>query len=144
MYCGTSTRIITSLAISKFPLSTRSTFHSPSACAVHPVDHSILVIDTGNHAIRRIASSCSNPSSKSSLNNDTSNWVVTTVAGGGLTLSHKGGYRDGTGVQALFRSPLAVAYDPVTGHWLIADTQNHVLRQLECRVSTTIGWRILR
>ncbi|GAB5364626.1 hypothetical protein AAMO2058_000985900 [Amorphochlora amoebiformis] len=79
-------------------------------CGVHMEgDGSILVADTGNHAIRKI-----HPDG-----------YVTTLAG-----THLGfGLRDGPASQAEFRQPRGV-YRCANGDILVADSGNHVIRKI--------------
>ena len=64
-------------------------FATPSGIAVAP-DGTLVVADTGNHAIRRVSAS----------------GVVTTIAGDGTA-----GYVDGPSAQARFNAPVGVAVD---------------------------------
>ena len=83
-------------------------FATPSAIALAP-DGTLVVADTGNHAIRRIAADGS----------------VTTVAGDGIA-----GYVDGPAGGARFNAPVGVAVDP-TGRIIIADTYNDRIRVID-------------
>ncbi len=87
---------------------TNARFNSPGALALDPAGN-LVVADTGNHAIRRIAP----------------DGTVTTLAGSpGLP-----GSADGLGALARFNAPngLVVA---ASGAMYIADTQNHTIRFL--------------
>ena len=78
----------------------------------------VYVSDHGNHAVRKI----------------TPAGVVTTLAGSGTA-----GNSDGTGTAASFRFPSGIAVDSA-GNVLLADTDNHVVRQITpAGVVTTIG-----
>lgn len=83
-------------------------FATPSAMAVAP-DGSIVVADTGNHAIRRVAPDGS----------------VTTVAGDGTA-----GYIDGSARHARFNAPVGVAVD-AAGRIIVADTYNDRIRVID-------------
>jgi hypothetical protein len=93
-------------------------FDTPSGVAVG-ADGSVYVADTGNNAIRRIAP----------------DGTVSTLAGGGQS-----GLADGTGVNARFNGPLAVAAGP-DGKLFVADTYNDRIRVLtsDGRVTTLAG-----
>lgn len=83
-------------------------FATPSAIAMAP-DGSLVVADTGNHAIRRIAV----------------DGTVTTVAGNGTP-----GYVDGPAADARFRAPVGVAVTP-SGRIIVADTYNDRIRAID-------------
>ena len=95
-------------------------FRAPCGICTDP-NGNLYVTDRASHVIRRI----------------TPDGVVTTLAGKPDTAGH----RDGSGGSALFNSPNAITYEPVTGVLLVADTQNHVIRRvtLTGAVSTWIG-----
>ena len=82
-----------------------ASFNSPYGVAVLS-DGTIVVADTGNHAIRLV----------------TSGGVVTTLAGNGSS-----GYADGIGTAAIFNSPGAVAVLS-NGDIVVADTGNNRIR----------------
>ncbi|MEH6436175.1 NHL repeat-containing protein [Massilia sp. DD77] len=86
---------------------TAAAFDTPSALAL---DHqgNLLVADTGNHAIRKVAPDGS----------------VTTLAGGGAP-----GYLDGVGRAARFNGPVGVAVD-AAGIVYVADTYNDRIRRI--------------
>ncbi len=65
----------------------------------------------------------------------TTNGVVTTHAGATST-----GYRDGPAAAAYFSGPEAIVFD-ADGNLLVADTQNHTIRQIsqEAQVTTLTG-----
>ena len=92
--------------------------HTPSGLAVD-AGGGVLVADTGNNAIRRIAPDGS----------------VTTVAGDGIP-----GYRDGPARQARFRGPTGIAVD-ARGRLIVADTYNDRIRAItpDGTVSTIAG-----
>jgi hypothetical protein len=71
----------------------------------------LYVADTDNQTIRKIAPSGTN-------------WVVSTLAG----LAGNTGTNDGTGNNALFNLPYAVAVDGA-GHLYVGDTVNGTIRQ---------------
>ena len=83
-------------------------FDTPSGLAIDAAG-GLLVADTGNNAIRRIA-----PDGN-----------VTTVAGDGIP-----GDRDGPARQARFRGPTGVAVD-ARGRIIVADTYNDRIRAIE-------------
>ncbi|MBV6499874.1 MAG: hypothetical protein CJBNEKGG_02338 [Prosthecobacter sp.] len=95
-------------------------FRAPCGICTDP-NGNLYVTDRASHVIRRI----------------TPDGVVTTLAGKPDTAGH----RDGSGGSALFNSPNAITYEPVTGVLLVADTQNHVIRRVTPAgaVSTWIG-----
>ena len=84
---------------------TAAAFDTPSGIALDRAGN-LLVADTGNHAIRRVAPG----------------GVVTTVAGVGAP-----GFRDGPADEAMFNAPVGVAVDGA-GNVLVADTYNDRLR----------------
>lgn len=81
------------------------------------VDGSVLVADSGNHAVRRV----------------TMEGVVSTVAGSG-----ESGYADGEGAAARFNTPTDVAVD---GHGaiVVADKMNNRLRTIYGRQVATLA-----
>ncbi len=83
-------------------------FATPSAIALAP-DGSLVVADTGNHAIRRVAP----------------DGTVTTIAGDGTS-----GYVDGPAAQARFNAPVGVAVD-ASGRVIVADTYNDRIRVID-------------
>jgi sugar lactone lactonase YvrE len=93
-------------------------FDTPSGLAVD-AGGGVLVADTGNNAIRRIA-----PDGN-----------VTTVAGDGIP-----GDRDGAAGQARFRAPTGIAVD-ARGRIIVADTYNDRIRAIhpDGTVSTIAG-----
>ena len=93
-------------------------FDTPSGLAVD-AGGGVLVADSGNNAIRRIA-----PDGR-----------VTTVAGDGIP-----GYRDGPAQQARFRGPTGIAVD-ARGRIIVADTYNDRIRAInpDGTVSTIAG-----
>ncbi len=107
------------LAGSADGLGTDARFSHPGGLAIDPAGN-LLVADTGNHTIRRIAP----------------DGTVTTLAGAaGLP-----GTADGPGAQARFNAPFGLAAD-ATGGAYIADAQNHTIRYLAAdgTVSTYAG-----
>ena len=93
-------------------------FFSPEGIALLP-DGSLIVADTYNHAVRKIA-----PDGE-----------TTTLAGNG-----KRGNSDGIGREAAFREPNGVATDP-SGNVYVADTLNNLIRKItpEGIVTTIAG-----
>ncbi|HTV03714.1 MAG TPA: hypothetical protein VMF13_24385 [Luteitalea sp.] len=83
-------------------------FSTPSGLAVDATGV-VYVADTGNHAIRRIAT----------------DGQVTTLAGDGVA-----GERDGPAATARFNGPVGVAVDP-SGHVIVADTYNDRIRSID-------------
>ena len=83
-------------------------FRSPRSLTVAP-DGAVIVADTGNHIIRRIAP----------------DGVVTTLAG----LDGVEGFADGMGASARFRLPAGVAAAP-DGNLFISDTASQLIRRL--------------
>jgi len=96
-------------------------FNRPVGLAVIH-DGSILVADSGNHAIRRIAARPGKPG-----------LVVTTVLGG-----RGPGFADGDGDTGRLRNPTALAMDRA-GTILIADTGNAALRALHPPADGNLG-----
>ena len=94
-------------------------FNSPGSLAFDPAGN-LVVADTGNHTIRRVAM----------------DGTVTTLAGSaGLS-----GSQDAKGSLARFNAPYGIAVD-ANGGIYIADTQNHTIRfmALDGTVSTYAG-----
>jgi len=103
-----------------------ASFKYPSGVAVDSSGN-IIVADTGSHRIRKI----SLPTGKTSWNDvqittsdSNSGGVVTTLAGSG-----SGGFADGTGAGASFRSPAGVAVDS-SGNVFVADAGNNRIRKV--------------
>ena len=94
-------------------------FNHPGGLAFDPAGN-LVVADTGNHTIRRIAL----------------DGTVTTLAGS----AGQPGTADGTGAQARFNAPFGLAVDG-TGAMYIADSQNHTIRFMAAdgTVSTYAG-----
>ncbi|HZI05928.1 MAG TPA: hypothetical protein VEZ71_17995, partial [Archangium sp.] len=86
-------------------------FRHPTSVAVGPAGD-IYVADSDNHVIRRIQRGANG-------------WTVSTVAG----RSTQGGFADGTGSQAKFFRPLALATD-AAGNLYIVDEMNNRIRML--------------
>jgi sugar lactone lactonase YvrE len=93
-------------------------FDTPSGIALAP-DGTLVLADTGNHAIRRV----------------TPEGFVTTVAGGLAS-----GLADGTGLAARFDAPLGVAVAG-DGTIFVADTYNDAIRRIatDGAVTTVAG-----
>ncbi|MBW3672328.1 MAG: hypothetical protein KY432_11735, partial [Acidobacteria bacterium] len=87
---------------------TEASFSSPTYLAVDGAGN-IWVPDYSNHTIRRI----------------TPDGVVTTVAG----LAGTAGSVDGSGSEARFRNPAAIAID-AEGNLYVSDTYNHTIRKM--------------
>ena len=94
-------------------------FRYPGGLGLDPAGN-LLVADTGNDTIRRIAT----------------DGTVTTVAG----IAGVSGSADGPGGTATFNAPVGIVVD-ATGAAFIADSQNHVIRLLatDGTVSTVAG-----
>ncbi|EKX54543.1 hypothetical protein GUITHDRAFT_63359, partial [Guillardia theta CCMP2712] len=84
-------------------------FDTPCSICVCPSDKSIIVADSGNNAVRRIA-----------------NGMVTTLAGGSGP-DRAGGFVDGESEGAKFRRPTFVMFDKEET-LLVIDSGNHCLR----------------
>ncbi|HVU18429.1 MAG TPA: hypothetical protein VHD32_16110 [Candidatus Didemnitutus sp.] len=95
-----------------------ATFDFPRDIAFDPTSGNLVVADTGNHLIRRIAGG-----------------FVTTLAGSaGMT-----GSADATGASARFNSPSGVAVD-TSGNIYVADSNNDTIRKVTpSGAVTTIG-----
>jgi DNA-binding beta-propeller fold protein YncE len=102
----------------------RARFYGPTAVLALP-DGSVLVSDTQNHCIRRIAADPAR--------------TVTTFAG----RMASPGLADGAAASARFRFPLGLARDPASGAVYVADTGNHAVRVVDGRgnVTTLAGGR---
>jgi sugar lactone lactonase YvrE len=88
-----------------------SKLNSPNGLAVDNANN-IYVADTNNHVIRKF----------------TPGGNITTIAG---TLGVAGGLGDnGPATSATLNSPLGVVFNPVNGKTYIADTGNHVIREI--------------
>jgi sugar lactone lactonase YvrE len=100
-------------------LGSNAQFRNPGGLALDSAGN-LVVADTGNHTIRRIAP----------------DGTVTTLAGSpGVP-----GSTDGVGAQARFNAPYGIAVDG-SGTVYIADTQNHTIRRMatDGTVSTYAG-----
>ena len=97
---------------------TDARFNTPSGIAVAP-DGTLVVADTGNHAIRRV----------------TPDGLVTTIAGGAGP-----GREDGPAASVRFDGPIGVAVDR-NGTIFVADTYNDCIRKISTDgiVSTVAG-----
>ncbi len=91
-------------------------FDTPSAIAL-AADGALIVADTANNAIRRIAA----------------DGVTTTLAGSG-----EPGHRDGVAHDAQFNAPIGVAVDRM-GRVLVADTYNDRIRMIAGGIVTTLA-----
>ncbi len=89
---------------------TGAQFSGPTGLASLPSGQ-VLVADTNNHRIRLIDTD--------------SQRTVRTIAGNGVA-----GFGNGSGAQAMFRKPNALAIAP-DGAILVADSENHVIRRIE-------------
>lgn len=98
-----------------------ATWNTPKGIALYD-SGSLLVADSGNHAIRRV---------------DLESQYVTTVAGTGVA-----GYMDAQGLNAAFDTPSGVAVDSDSNIY-VADTGNHMLRKIDAsalrNVTTIVG-----
>lgn len=126
-------------------------FNSPEGIAVDG-NGKLFVVDLGNARIREIALATAQVTTleSGSLSGpvgivsdrqgrlyvsdryDMVLWAVDTASGTASLLAGKQdevGYRDGTGSAALFNSPWGMALDD-KGNLLVADSSNHVLRQI--------------
>jgi DNA-binding beta-propeller fold protein YncE len=97
-------------------------FFHPTALLALP-DGSLLVADSGNHALRRIGTDPAR--------------TVTPFAG----RIGEQGLADGPGTSARLRFPMGLARDPATGVVYIADSGNHRIRAVDAagNVSTFAG-----
>ena len=105
-----------------------ATFNGPCGLAILP-DGSIVVADSGNHAIRRVAA---RPGQ--------AGLFVSTLVGGG---SDGPGFTDGDSRFARLRGPSALAVDPHSGTIFITDEGNHAVRALHPPAegsSSSFGW----
>ena len=100
-------------------MGTNATFSAPSGLAIDSTGN-IYVADSGNNLIRQISPSGSN-------------WVVTTLAGqvrlGPSFGTPVGGSADGTGTNATFNFPSALAIDSA-GNIHVADAGNEIIRKI--------------
>ncbi len=97
---------------------TSARFNRPVGVVVDTAGN-VFVADAGNHAIRKISSA----------------GLVTTLAG----MPGIAGTNDGTGYQARFREPTALALDS-SGNLFVADTENCTVRMVtQSGTVTTIG-----
>jgi sugar lactone lactonase YvrE len=90
---------------------TAAQFFSPTYVAVD-ASGTLYVSDTGNDSIRKV----------------TAAGVVSTLAGGPGQFGF-GGYADGTGLAALFASPLGIGVDQ-SGNVFVCDLYNYVIRKI--------------
>jgi hypothetical protein len=97
--------------------SANAEFYAPAAIAID-ASGNLYVADMGNNMIRKI----------------TSLGVVSTFAGRGTA-----GYSDGTGTNAVFKSPIALTVD-ASGNVFVADKGNNMIRQITpAGVTTTLA-----
>ncbi len=99
-------------------------FNDPTGLAY--LNGTLYVADTGSHKIKMIDTSGTPPE-------------VVTIAGTGA-----GGFQDGRGAQAKFKSPVGIAVDPQGLVLVVSDQANHLIREIELtsgeyRVSTFAG-----
>lgn len=99
-------------------------FDCPEGIAVD-LNTNLYVADNFNHTIRKL-----------SLDSTGTNWTVTTLAGVPKTR----GYRNGSGIQALFSQPSGVALDS-SGNLYVAEYDNNCVRKVapDGYVTTVIG-----
>ena len=97
-----------------------ASFRNPGCLAFDPTSATLVVADTGNHTIRRVAA----------------DGTVTTLAGA----AGVPGTTDGGAAQARFNAPYGIALD-ASGRIYIADSRNHTIRfmALDGTVSTYAG-----
>lgn len=100
-------------------------FSRPTGLCVH-TDGSILVADTGNHCIRRIAAKPGRPGLQ-----------VTTIAGSGHA-----GFTDGRGSEASFSGPCALSVTPDGTAVVVSDAGNHALRVLHGPTDSSPSWTV--
>lgn len=99
---------------------TAARLRSPFSFALNRTSNILYLADSQNHCIRAI----------------TSDGVVSTLAGGAST-----GFTDGTGSNALFRTPTDIALD-ASGNLYVADESNGAIRKVTpSGVVTTIAGR---
>lgn len=91
---------------------TNARFYFPTDLALDATGNTLFVADAGNHRIRVIYGK--NPN----------NLVVATLAGSSQ------GYLDANGTSAKFNAPCGLALEPAGNTLYVADTGNHVIRQL--------------
>ena len=91
---------------------TSATLSNPMCVAVDSFNN-VYIADTMNNAIR--------------LYNRTTG-IITTIAGGGITIGTSGYGDGGAGTAAAFFAPFSVAVDPTTNNVVIADTDNSRIR----------------
>ena len=96
-------------------------FDGPTALTVD-ASNNIYVADSGNHSIRRLSADATG-----------TNWIVTTLAGGGAP-----GSLNGTNTAARFDNPTGIAVDGA-GRLYIADQDNYCVR-LITPDSTGTNW----
>lgn len=99
---------------------TNARFYMPSDLAVDATGNTLFVADTGNHCIRVIY--CKNPI----------NTVIASFAGTNQ------GYLNGNGTSAKFNAPCGVVLEPAGNTLYVADTNNHVIRQIATFGSKTV------
>jgi DNA-binding beta-propeller fold protein YncE len=85
-------------------------FSAPAGVVVDPTNGLVYVADSGNHRIRLLT---------------LSSGAVTTLAG-----SATSGISNGAGASAQFSSPLGIAIDSTGKFLFVADTSNHLVRQV--------------
>ena len=97
--------------------------HTPKGIKLDPTERSLLICDSGNHAIRKI---------------DLITGIITTIAGNGTSGFSGDG---GKAKNAQLHLPRGIALSP-SGDLFVADSFNHVIRKISARdqiISTVAG-----
>jgi DNA-binding beta-propeller fold protein YncE len=91
----------------------------PTAIVMDHNEKCFYVANCGNHTISKI-----------------SQHGETSIFAGNM----KEGYLDGAGTRASFNNPAGLAFDPVTGHIFVSDSENDVIRKINMKgVVTTLA-----
>ncbi|HVY68856.1 MAG TPA: FN3 associated domain-containing protein [Verrucomicrobiae bacterium] len=91
-------------------------FNNPRSVLWNTAGTGLIVGDTGNHTLRRVY-----------YNTNFNVWTASTLAG----QTGQPGFVNGTLTEAKFNSPIGVSRDLTSGAFLIVDSANNAIRQLQ-------------
>jgi sugar lactone lactonase YvrE len=95
-------------------------FGAMGGAALHPGGEALYIADRGNHTIRRL---------------DLRTGQVSTLVG----TAGQRGHSDGAGARARFSGPAGLAMDPAGKRLFVADTSNHVIRQIDLEAGALVS-----